>query len=179
MNGLTAVLRNATLTGGLLALALAATGCPGPQKPPVEPDPGLGGIDMDPEPVEPEPEGPPPEAGVVSLGPAMMTGGAGMSDDARGVAKRGFLATFDQNRHLLRRCYAEGLERNPELAGSMDLEVVINADGSVYEVNLPSVELEDPAMVRCVKRAFEELPYEALRDGEMFSVTPVVKFKPE
>ena len=171
--------RAAATFGGLLALLWTATGCPAPKAPaPVAPD-DSGDMDMEPLPSEPEPEAPPPEAGVVELGPALLTGGAGMSSEARGEAKKAFLSTFDESKHLFRRCYAEGLERNPQLAGSMDVEVVMHADGNIYEVNVPSAELDDPAMVRCVRRAFRELSYAPLRDGEMFSVTPVVKFKPE
>lgn len=90
----------------------------------------------------PEPEAepaPPPEAGVVELGAALMTGGAGMSSEARSEAKQAFLATFEESKGLFRRCYAPALERDSQLAGSMDVEVVLHADGSVYEVNLPSV----------------------------------------
>jgi len=165
--------------GGLLALLGVATGCPEPKAPPPPPPDDSGDMDMDPLPAEPEPEAPPPEAGVVELGPALMTGGAGMSSEARSQAKKAFLATFEAGKTHFRQCYAKGLDNNPELAGSIDVEVVMHADGTIYEINLPTVALDDEAMVRCVRRVFRELRYEPLKDGEMFSVTPVVKFKPE
>lgn len=164
--------------GGLVGMLWGASGCPEPKAPPPPPLDDSAGVDMEPVPSEPEPA-PPPQAGVVELGPALMTGGAGMSSEARAEAKRAFLATFAEHRAELRQCYAAALQRDPQLAGSMDVEVVIHADGSVYEVNLPSVELDDEAMVRCVRRAFRDIRYAPLVDGEMFSVTPVVQFSPE
>ncbi|MBW2526823.1 MAG: AgmX/PglI C-terminal domain-containing protein [Deltaproteobacteria bacterium] len=170
--------RAAATFGSSIAILAVASGCPEPKAPP-PPQDDSAEVDMEPVESEPEPEPPPAEAGVVSLGPALMTGGAGMSSDARAAAKQAFIATFEKNKGKLRQCYAEALADSPQLDGSIDVEVVMHADGSVYEVNLPTVELDDEAMVRCVRRVFRRLRYEPLADGEMFSVTPVVKFKPE
>lgn len=126
---------------------------------------------------EPEPEEP-PEAGEVKLGPAIMTGGAGMSNEARQSAKEAFIASFNQGMHHFRRCYAPALQRNAELEGGVDVEVVLKPDGSIYEVKLVSAEIEDPALVRCVVKAFRKLSYQPLQDGELFSATAVVKLSP-
>ena len=178
LQGMTRQGRYAAVLVGLGLLTGTTAGCPSPKAPPPR-ESDLNPADFDvPEP-ESEPPQPPPEAGVVELGPAMMTGGTGMSTGAKDAAKEAFLASFENGKHLFRRCYAQGLERNAELAGAIDIEVILNATGKVVELKTVSVELDDPGTVRCVKRALRELSYQPLDDGELFSITPVVKFRPE
>jgi len=134
---------------------------------------------MPPPPASPAPEPPPPEAGSVTLGPVMMTGTMGMSSGARDEAKRAFIAAFESGTGLFRRCYASALARNPTLAGTMDVEVVLSRDGSVYELKPGSVQLEDVELVRCALEALRQLRYAPLGDGDYFSITPVLHFKPQ
>jgi hypothetical protein len=115
----------------------------------------------------------------VKLGSVMMTGGLGMSAAAREESKRAFIASFEANSSQFRRCYAAALGRNPSLAGSFDVEVVIARDGSLYELKPGSGDLGDAELVRCAEQALRGLRYEPLRDGEYFSITPVLQFKPE
>ncbi len=159
--------------------AALLAGCPEP-KPPAEPDPTPTSYDTD-MPGEPEPEEPvkQPEAGVVRLSAAMLVGGEGMSDGASSAASAAFMKAFEEGLPHFRRCYARGLEKNPALSGQVDVRLVLDKSGNIYELKLTSAELDDPAMVECVVAAFRKLKYAPLADGQYFSVTAPVKFKPE
>ncbi len=167
--------RGVAMAAGLTAATLALAGCPAPQR---TPEPVAPPVELEPEPEPPEPE-PPPEAGVVTLSKALMLGSQGMSDAARDAAADAFVSSFEQGLHHFRRCYAAGLARDPGVAGTIDVDVVLEADGSIYEVKLVANDLGDAAMVRCVRRAFHRLDYQPLADGQYFSVTAPIRFEPE
>ena len=137
------------------------------------------GEDMPGEPPPPEPAPPPPEAGNIRLGAAMMTGGEGLSEAASKAASKSFVETFEAGKSHFRQCYARGLSKNPALAGSLDVRVILNQDGSIYELNLVHAGLDDPEVVQCMLQAFRKLSYAALMDGSFFSVTAPLKLKPE
>jgi len=130
-------------------------------------------------PPESAPEPPPPEAGVVKLSTALMLGGKGLSDEQTEQASDAFVASFNQGLAHFRRCYAPALQRNPELAGMISFDLILEADGSIYALELKTVKLDDPEMVRCVKRAFRKLNYGTLQEGQYFNVAAPVNFKPE
>jgi outer membrane biosynthesis protein TonB len=171
--------RRLLLAATAACCAFVLSGCPDP-KPAQEPDPmpTSYGTDM---PGEPPPEAPvaEPEAGAVRLSAAMLIGGEGMSDAASSAASAAFMKAFEDGLPHFRRCYARGLEKNAELSGQVDVRLVLDQSGNIYELKLTSAELDDPAMVECVVAAFRKLKYAPLADGQYFSVTAPVKFKPE
>lgn len=161
-------------------LVFGVAGCPAP-KPPEAAEPALdpNAVDMPAEPTEPPPSEPPPEAGHVKLGIAMMTGGRGMSESAGSAATKAFIAAFEQKNFLFRRCYAPGLEKDPALAGSVDVRVIVDRSGKLVELSLVSSKLANAQVTDCVVEAFKQLDYAPLQDGELFSVTAPVKLAPE
>ena len=134
---------------------------------------------MPPEPTPEEPLAPPPEAGDVRLGAAMMLGGEGISKGATDSASKAFVATFEAGMSHFRQCYARGLSKNPALAGSVDIQVILSADGSIYELNVVHAALDDADVVQCMTQAFRKLKYSPLSDGQYFSVTAPLKLKPQ
>jgi hypothetical protein len=133
-------------------------------------------------PVEPSveaPPAPPPEAGNVRLGAAMMLGGEGISKGASDAASKAFVSTFEAGISHFRQCYAPGLSKNPALEGSVDVRVILGADGSIYELNVVHAALDDANVVQCLVQAFRKLRYAPLSDGQYFSVTAPLKLKPQ
>ena len=164
----------------LFLFALLSSGCPG-NTPPAEPDPGPSSYetDMPAEPTSLEPAPPPPEAGRIHLGAAMLIGGEGLTDDAQSAASKAFMKAFDDGISHFRQCYAPGLEKNPSLSGQVDVRVVLDQSGNIYELKLTSAELDDPAVVDCIVSAFRKLRYAPLQGGRFFSVTAPVKLDPK
>lgn len=158
---------------------MSALACGGAPPPDAVAPPEPGEVDML-EAEEPTVEAPPPpEAGNVRLSSAMMTGGQGMSKDAGAAASKAFVQVFDEGKAHFRRCYAPALERDPKRAGTIDVRVILQQDGSIYELVLVASDVEDPVLTDCVVGAFRKLKYQPLQDGELFSVTAPVKLSPE
>ncbi len=136
------------------------------------------GEDM-PDDTAPPPPPPPPEAGSVRLGSAMMTGGNGLSREGSKAASKAFVEAFEAGKSHFRQCYAKGLERDATRQGSVDVRVILDRSGQIYEMTLVASDLEDPVLTDCIVEAFRKLQYAPLLDGELFSVTAPVKLAPE
>ncbi len=164
----------------VLLLPLGVVGCPEPKTPDrIEPVGDPAAVDLPGEPPEPEPSEPPPEAGRVKLGVAMMVGGRGMSDPATEAATKSFISAFEQGNFLFRRCYAPGLAKDAALAGSVDVRVIVGRDGKLVELKAVSTELADASVADCMVEAFKKLQYAPLQDGELYTVTAPLKLTPE
>lgn len=82
-----------------------------------------------------------------------------------------------QNFGRFRRCYEQGLTRNPTLAGTVTTRFVIGRDGAVSSVADGGSTLPDPAVVSCVVRAFYGLAFPQ-PEGGIVTVTYPIAFSP-
>ncbi len=85
-------------------------------------------------------------------------------------------------------CYQEGLTRDPELAGTVEVALTIAGDGSVIDArqkdvppgkrNKPARHVDDPItdaeVVRCVLTKFKAFRFPASRRGMTNTVYPIV-----
>lgn len=85
-------------------------------------------------------------------------------------------------------CYRDGLKRDPQLAGTVDVALTIDGDGSVIEARQkdgpagkggkPSRHRDDPisdaAVVSCVLTKFKAIRFPASQRGMMSTVYPIV-----
>ena len=78
----------------------------------------------------------------------------------------------------LRRCYEDGLTRNPNLAGMVSTKFIIARDGTVAEATLASTTLSDPIAAACVVHGYRALRFPAPEGGIVTVVYPV-QFNPE
>lgn len=61
----------------------------------------------------------------------------------------------------LERCYAQALQKDARIAGTLNLQWLIRSDGNVTNVRALSNSVENPALVRCVTRAIERWKFPA------------------
>ena len=79
-----------------------------------------------------------------------------------------------QSEGRFRGCYAEGLRRNPSLAGRVVTKFVIARDGSVAAASDGGSDLPDDAVRACIARAFTSLEFPSSPDGIATVVYPIV-----
>jgi hypothetical protein len=77
----------------------------------------------------------------------------------------------------IRRCYEDGLRRNPSLEGRVTVRFVIGRDGSVSNVADGGSSLPDKAVVDCVVRVFYGFSYPQ-PEGGIVTVTYPIVFSP-
>ncbi len=75
---------------------------------------------------------------------------------------------------LFRRCYENGMRRNPDLAGKITTKFVIGADGAVTMTELACTSLPDNVVVECVVKEFGKLQFPAPEAGIMTIVYPIM-----
>lgn len=73
-----------------------------------------------------------------------------------------------------RKCYEQGLARNPDLAGRVEVRFVIALDGSVKTVEIKANSLPDCQVVGCVSDVFRSLRFDPPQGGTVTVVYPVV-----
>lgn len=73
-----------------------------------------------------------------------------------------------------RACYADGLRKNPALAGRVTTKFVIARDGSVSAASDGGSDLPDADVRACVQRAFMSLEFPANPDGIATVTYPIV-----
>jgi hypothetical protein len=82
-------------------------------------------------------------------------------------------------------CYKQGLDRDPKLAGTIDVHLAIGEDGAVLGADAPKKKsakpgrkradkLMDPEVVECVEKVFMTLRFPPSRRGMVQLVYPVV-----
>jgi hypothetical protein len=85
-----------------------------------------------------------------------------------------------QNFGRFRLCYADGLRRDPKLAGAVATKFVIDASGAVSKSEREgSTTLTDAAVVQCVVRAFSNLSFPQPEGGIVSVVFPVIFAPPD
>ncbi len=82
-----------------------------------------------------------------------------------------------QNYGRFRMCYEQGLSRNPNLEGRVQVRFVIGRDGSVSNVQNGGSDLPDSAVVSCVISAYYGLSYPQPEGGIVTVVYPIM-FQP-
>jgi hypothetical protein len=78
------------------------------------------------------------------------------------------------NEGRFRACYADGLKRNPTLAGRVVTKFAIARDGSVSAASDGGSDLGDPQVVSCVTRAFMGLEFPENPEGIATVTYPIV-----
>lgn len=90
------------------------------------------------------------------------------------VIQRIVRASFDK----LRRCYQDGLDRDPKLTGLVRVKFVIDTTGAVAAVVADSgSNMPDAAVVGCIVRGFGQLSFPA-PEGGMVTVVYPINFDP-
>jgi hypothetical protein len=74
----------------------------------------------------------------------------------------------------LRRCYADGLRREPGLAGRIPVRFVVEPGGSVLVASDAGSTVADPAVVRCILSAFAAMTFPRPQRGEPVRAAYVV-----
>jgi hypothetical protein len=78
----------------------------------------------------------------------------------------------------LRRCYEDGLRRDPDLAGQIPVRFVVDPGGGVLVASDAGSTVADPAVVRCVLAAFAAMAFPPPRRGEAVRATHLVALPP-
>jgi hypothetical protein len=76
-----------------------------------------------------------------------------------------------------RRCYEDGLRRDPTLVGRAQMRFVIGRDGKVSSVSSAGSDLPDLASRACLRRAFARMEFPAPSCG-IVTVTYPIQFSP-
>jgi hypothetical protein len=118
-----------------------------------------------------------PEAGSVALGAAMLVGGNGMASDALDRSTEDFRAVFTANLPSFRRCYGAAASRLAPRSGSIQVKIVLRADGSVYDLQHQGGTITDPGLVDCTLQAVRGMPYRP-HGGQLFQVETPIEYAP-
>ncbi len=81
-------------------------------------------------------------------------------------------AVVEEHYRLLRLCYERALDTNPTLQGVIDVNVVVEADGTPSQVCSGHSTLADRAVVACVIRTFSAFRFPS-QSGQVASIYPV------
>jgi len=84
--------------------------------------------------------------------------------------------TLSRQRQKLASTYAAFLKRDPSLAGTVKLSVLIGADGSAQKARRQGGTLRHEAMVRCLIRLLERIVYPKPKDGKPVRLTFTLTF---
>ena len=82
-----------------------------------------------------------------------------------------------QNYGRFRNCYEQGLSRNPNLEGRVQVRFIIGRDGSVSNVHSGDSDLPDSGVVGCVISAYYGLSFPEPEGGIVTVVYPIM-FQP-
>jgi len=141
-----------------------------------------------------EPEAPPPPASADAQPPPADAGapapqeeiaaeppgdgGAAGYREARGPSMAGLIQrSVTQSRPRWRRCYLEGLARNPSLAGRVVVKFVIGRQGEVRLAMNSGSNLPDERVVSCVVALFRAMRFPAPESGIVTVTYPLI-FEP-
>ncbi len=83
-----------------------------------------------------------------------------------------------QSFNTFRACYEDGLRRDPNLRGRVEVRFVIGRDGSVPNVGNGHSDMPDGAVIACVLRGFRALSFPQ-PEGGIVTVTYPIMFSPE
>ncbi len=79
-----------------------------------------------------------------------------------------------QNAGQMRRCYEEGLRKNPKLKGRVNVRFIIGKDGVVTKADDAGSDMSDDAVTACVVRAFSGMTFPKPTGGTVTVTYPFV-----
>jgi hypothetical protein len=94
--------------------------------------------------------------------------------DERTLPRHALDAAVRGSAERLRRCYQDGLRREPGLAGQLPVRLSVDPGGRVILATDAGSTVADPAVVRCVLSAFATMTFGARAGTDVVSVTYVV-----
>jgi Ca-activated chloride channel family protein len=85
-----------------------------------------------------------------------------------------------QNFGRFKLCYADGLRRDPKLAGTVVTKFVVDRTGSITNVTRDaSTTMTDATVVACVTRGFGSISFPQPEEGTVIVVYPIVFTPPD
>lgn len=87
------------------------------------------------------------------------------------LGKAEVVAAVDRKAGQLKQCYALGFDRDPKLAGSLTMKLLVGESGDVLGVADVGSSVGDRSVVRCVARSMRSLALPAPSDGRRALVT--------
>lgn len=101
------------------------------------------------------------------------------SQEAMGARNdQSLLQVLSQNMGRLKYIYDKYLKANPEIGGKVSVEVTINADGAVANAVVLSSEIPLQEFQREILNAIRRWKYDAIAQGQMKVVYPIIFIKP-
>jgi TonB family protein len=79
-----------------------------------------------------------------------------------------------QNRPAFRRCYEDGLTRNPNLSGKVVVTFVIGTDGNVTSASDGGSTMPDPAVTQCILKRAKTMSFPAPEGGIVTVTIPLM-----
>ena len=79
-----------------------------------------------------------------------------------------------QNFGRFKLCYEDGLRKNPSLQGRVAVKFVIDRSGAVSTAQDGGSEIQDPGVVQCVVRGFNNLSFPQPEGGIVTVVYPII-----
>ena len=103
----------------------------------------------------------------------VMRGGTGTQVNGR-LPPEAIQRVVRQSFGRIRACYAQGLQRSPDLEGRIAVKFVIDREGDVAMASTAESSIEDAAVNTCVARAYEAMTFPKPEGGIVTVVYPVV-----
>lgn len=103
------------------------------------------------------------------------TGGTGGAYGARSEAS--LYAVLQKNLGRLQYIYEKYLRQNPTIGGKIEVELVIRSDGTVGKISILSSEISLPAFLDELTAAIRRWRYDAIDEGKVRVVYPLVFIK--
>ncbi|WP_394843438.1 AgmX/PglI C-terminal domain-containing protein [Pendulispora brunnea] len=148
----------------LILAALSACGGSTPPPAPAEPAPqtGAGAPAAEPPPPAaasaaeaPKAEEPPAPSTEPSVAGTVTTG-----SDVPDECSKAALPYEEKVRPLLNKCYQEGKKKNPDLSGTVRVQVAINTTGKVTSVKPSGTSELGDSVVQCMVKAVRDTPFD-------------------
>jgi TonB family protein len=100
------------------------------------------------------------------------------SEEAKGArGEESLLQMLRQNMGRLKYIYDKYLKTNPEIGGKLEVEVIINADGSIANAIVLSSEIPLDDFKREIVAAIRRWKYETITQGQVKVVYPIIFIK--
>ncbi|MGH7596789.1 MAG: TonB family protein [bacterium] len=103
------------------------------------------------------------------------TGGTGGAYGARSEVS--LYAVLQKNLGRLQYIYEKHLRQNPTIGGKVEVEVIIRSDGTVGKITILSSQIPLPAFQEELKAAIQRWRYDAIDEGRVRVVYPLVFIK--
>jgi TonB family protein len=112
------------------------------------------------------------KSGRVNVGNLRASGGSQAAVGARSEESLRDVLTANMGR--LQYIYNKYLKTNPEMSGKLEVEVTINAEGTVKNVTIVDSDFSNPDFTREIFSALRRWRYEPIASGEMKVVYPIL-----